>query len=136
MAKTVLIVDDVAFVRKTLAEILREAGYSVVGEAADGKEAIEKWRELRPDVVTMDVVMPNLSGIDATKEIMKTDRNAVVVMISAMDQIHLVMEAINVGAKDYIQKPFHSQDVLNVLSRAIRGESNPESPSTLAPRAG
>jgi two-component system chemotaxis response regulator CheY len=67
---------------------------------------------------------------------MKQDKSAVVVMISAMDQIHLVMEAINVGAKDYIQKPFHSNDVLNVLSRAIRGESNPESPSTLAPRAG
>ena len=68
MAKTVLIVDDVAFVRKTLAEILREAGYSVVGEAADGKEAIEKWRELRPDVVTMDVVMPpSSSGVNALR---------------------------------------------------------------------
>ena len=136
MAKTVLIVDDVAFVRKTLTEILHDAGYQVVGEASDGREAVEKWRELRPDVVTMDVVMPNLSGIDATKEIMKQDRNAVVVMISAMDQIHLVMEAINVGAKDYIQKPFHSTDVNMVLSRAIRGESNPETPNTLAPRAG
>ncbi len=136
MAKTVLIVDDVAFVRKALTEILREAGYQVVGEAADGREAIEKWRELRPDLVTMDVVMPNLGGIDATKEIMKQDKNAVVVMISAMDQIHLVMEAIHVGAKDYIQKPFHSEDVYNVLSRAIRGESSPDAPSTLAPRAG
>ena len=74
MAKTVLIVDDVAFVRKTLAEILRESGYTVVGEATDGREAVDKWRELRPDVVTMDVVMPNLGGIEATKEIMKTDR--------------------------------------------------------------
>jgi two-component system chemotaxis response regulator CheY len=136
MAKTVLIVDDVAFVRKTLTEILRESGYDVVGEAVDGKDAIEKWKQLRPDVVTMDVVMPNLGGIEATKEIMKADRNAVIVMISAMDQIHLVMEAINVGAKDYIQKPFHSGDVSNVLSRAIRGESTPDTPSTLAPRAG
>lgn len=136
MTKTVLIVDDVAFVRKTLTEILREAGYVVVGEAADGREAIEKYRALRPAVVTMDVVMPNLGGIDATKEILKIDRNAVIVMISAMDQIHLVMEAINVGAKDYIQKPFSANDVDNVLSRAIRGESSPEAPSTLAPRAG
>lgn len=136
MAKTVLIVDDIAFVRKTLAEILREAGYQVVGEATDGREAVEKWTELRPDVVTMDVVMPNLSGIDATKEILKRDKQAIVVMISAMDQIHLVMEAINAGAKDYIQKPFHSADIHQVLSRAIRGESNPEAPATLAPRAG
>lgn len=136
MANTVLIVDDVAFVRKTLSEILRESGYTVVGEAADGKEAVEKWRELRPDLVTMDVVMPVLGGIDATKEIIKLDRNAIVVMVSAMDQIHLVMEAINVGAKDYIQKPFHSQDIHNVLSRAIRGESTPETTNTLAPRAG
>lgn len=136
MTKTVLIVDDVAFVRKALTEILREAGFQVVGEASDGREAIEKYRELRPAIVTMDVVMPNLGGIDATKEIMKLDKSAIVVMISAMDQIHLVMEAINVGAKDYIQKPFHSEDVHNVLSRALRGESTPEAPSTLAPRAG
>ncbi|MBS1961891.1 MAG: response regulator [Bdellovibrionales bacterium] len=136
MAKKVLIVDDIAFVRKTLAEILREGGYQVVGEASDGREAVEKWTELRPDVVTMDVVMPNLSGIDATKEILKRDKQAIVVMISAMDQIHLVMEAINAGAKDYIQKPFHSGDIHQVISRALRGESNPEAPATLAPRAG
>lgn len=125
MAKTVLIVDDVAFVRKTLAEVLTEAGYSVVGEAADGEEAISQWGKLRPDIVTMDVVMPKVSGIEATKQIMKLDRNAIVVMISAMDQIHLVMEAIHVGAKDYIQKPFHSEDVRNVMERALRGESEP-----------
>jgi two-component system, chemotaxis family, chemotaxis protein CheY len=136
MAKTVLVVDDVAFVRKTLTEILLDAGYQVVAEAADGKEAIAKWREFRPDLITMDVVMPNMGGIDATKEIIKIDKHAVVVMISAMDQIHLVMEAIHVGAKDYIQKPFHSHDVLNVLARAVRGESNPEAPSVTAPRAG
>ena len=136
MAKTVLVVDDIAFVRKTLSEILREGGYYVVGEAADGQEAVEKWKEFKPDVVTMDVVMPRLGGIEATKEILKLDKNAVVVMVSAMDQIHLVMEAINVGAKDYVQKPFHSEDVRNVVSRAIRGESNPAEPSTLAPRAG
>jgi len=125
MAKTVLIVDDVAFVRKTLAEVLIEAGYSVVGEAADGEEAIAQWGKLRPDIVTMDVVMPKVSGIEATKQIMKLDRNAVVVMISAMDQIHLVMESIHVGAKDNIQKTFPSEDVRNVMERALRGESEP-----------
>ena len=123
MAKTVLIVDDVAFVRVTLAEILTEAGYNVIAEAVDGDDAIEKWKTHRPDVVTMDVVMPKLGGIDACKQIMKLDRDAVVVMISAMDQIHLVMEAIHVGAKDYIQKPFHSDDVKNVIERALRGDT-------------
>ncbi len=134
MKKTVLIVDDVAFVRKTLADILIEAGYTVIAEAADGKEAVEMYLKHRPSLVTMDVVMPNFTGIDATKEIMKADRNAVVVMISAMDQIHLVMEAIHVGAKDYIQKPFHSEDVRNVLARAIHGET--VEPALAAPRAG
>lgn len=134
MAKTVLIVDDVAFVRKTLGEILREAGYIVIGEAGDGREAIEKWSELRPDLVTMDVVMPKLSGVEATREIIKRNKEATVVMISAMDQIHLVMEAIHVGARDYIQKPFSADNVLLVLARALNGEIATEAAS--APRAG
>jgi two-component system chemotaxis response regulator CheY len=125
MQKTVLVVDDVAFVRKTLTEILTEGGYTVVGEAADGEEALEKWKTLRPALVTMDVVMPKMSGIEATREIMKADKNALVVMVSAMDQIHLVMEAIHVGAKDYVQKPFHSADVLNVIGRTLRGDTPP-----------
>jgi two-component system chemotaxis response regulator CheY len=137
MKKTVLIVDDVAFVRKTLAEILSESGYHVVGEAADGKEAVALYLKLRPNLVTMDVVMPNLGGIEATKEIMKSDKNAVVVMVSAMDQVHLVMEAIHVGAKDYIQKPFHTDDVRNVLSRALNGDAPADTGSPAAsPRAG
>jgi two-component system chemotaxis response regulator CheY len=126
MEKTVLIVDDVAFVRKTLADILTEAGYSVVGEAADGEEAVEKWKTFRPALVTMDVVMPRMSGIEATKQILKHDKNALIVMISAMDQIHLVMEAISAGAKDYVQKPFHSEDVANVIARTLRGDAGPQ----------
>jgi two-component system chemotaxis response regulator CheY len=126
MEKTVLIVDDVTFVRKTLADLLTEAGYVVVGEASDGEDALEKWKQLRPALVTMDVVMPKMSGIEATKQILKHDKNALVVMISAMDQIHLVMEAISAGAKDYIQKPFHSEDVANVISRTLRGDSGPQ----------
>src|SRR5690606_9492278 len=105
MGKTVLVVDDVAFVRKTLIEILSEAGYEVIGEAEDGEQAIEKYRTLRPAVVTMDVVMPKLGGIDATRAILKQDKNAVIVMVSAMDQMNLIMEAIHAGARDYIQKP-------------------------------
>src|SRR5690349_10014011 len=111
MTKTVLIVDDIAFVRKTLADILTQAHFQVVGEASDGAEAVAMYAQLSPDIVTMDVVMPNMSGIEATKKIIKGDKGAKVVIISAMGQEHLVMEAINVGAKDYILKPFTALDV-------------------------
>jgi two-component system chemotaxis response regulator CheY len=123
MAKTVLVVDDVAFVRKTLTDILTEAHYQVVGEAEDGAKAIEMYAQLRPDIVTKDIVMPNMSGIDATRKIVKADKDARIVIISAMGQESLVMEAINVGAKDYILKPFSSMDVLKTLERALLDES-------------
>jgi len=121
--RRVLIVDDVAFVRKTLSEILTEAHFQVIGEAADGAEAVEMYARLRPDVVTMDVVMPNMSGIEATKKIIKLDKSARVVIISAMGQESLVMEAINVGAKDYILKPFSSKDILSTVERALVDET-------------
>ncbi len=121
--KTVLIVDDVAFVRQTLREIFTEAGYRVVGEASDGAEAVDLYSQLNPDVVTMDVVMPQMSGIDATRRIVKTDASARVVIISAMGQENLVMEAINVGARDYILKPFTAADVLKTIERALVDEN-------------
>jgi two-component system chemotaxis response regulator CheY len=123
MSKKVLIVDDVAFVRKTLSEILTQAGYQVVGEAADGQEAIDKYITTRPDLVTMDIVMPMMSGIEATRKIMKLDKTAHVVIISAMGQENLVMEAINVGARDYVLKPFSAAEVLKTLDRAFLGET-------------
>src|SRR4051794_24520274 len=119
MAKTVLVVDDVAFVRKTLTEILTEAHYQVIGEASDGAEAVEMYRRLRPDIVTMDVVMPQMSGIEATRKILKEEKDARVVIISAMGQENLVMEAINVGARDYILKPFSAEDVQKAIERAL-----------------
>lgn len=123
MSRKVLIVDDVAFVRKTLSDILKQGGYQVVGEAADGADAINKYAELRPDVVTMDVVMPQMSGIEATRKIMQMDKDARVVIISAMGQENLIMEAINVGARDYVVKPFSAVDVLKTVARALAGDA-------------
>ena len=122
MAKTVLIVDDIAFVRKTLSDILTQAHYQVVGEAADGIEACQLYQKLRPDIVTMDVVMPQMSGIDAARRILKMDRHAKIVIISAMGQENLLMEAINVGARDYLLKPFTAQDVLKTVERALMSD--------------
>jgi len=122
MKKTVLIADDVPFVRKTLTDILTKAHFQVIGEASDGKQAVDLFKKLRPDVVTMDIVMPVMSGIEATKAIMSHDKDAKVVILSAMGQENLVMDAINVGAKDFILKPFTTEEILRTLDRAIRGE--------------
>ena len=119
MAKTVLVVDDVAFVRQTISKILTDAHYVVVAEAADGVSAIELYRKHAPDIVTMDIVMPQMSGIEATKKISKMDKNAKIIIVSAMGQGSLVMEAINVGAKDYILKPFKAEDLLRTIAHVL-----------------
>ena len=129
MARTVLIVDDVEFVRKTIAEILTEAHYHVVGEASTGAQAVELYNRLHPDVVTMDIVMPEMSGLDAARKILKTDKQARIVIISAMGQENLVMEAINVGARDYVLKPFSSADILKSVERAFEDEAQPSARS-------
>lgn len=115
MARTVLVVDDIAFVRKTLSDILKSAHYQVVGEAQNGLEAVDMYTRLKPDVVTMDIVMPELSGIEATRRIIKKFKDARIIMITAMDQEQLIMDAINAGARDYLVKPFTSTDVLRAL---------------------
>ena len=119
--KRVLIVDDTLFMRNTLRDIFTSAGFSVVGEADDGVQAVSLFRELKPDLVTMDIVMPYKSGIDATREIVQIDPAAVVVMCSALGQESLVMEAIEAGATDFIVKPFRGEDVLAVV-RKVLGE--------------
>jgi len=123
MAKTVLIVDDLVFVRRTLSDIFTQAHYQVIGEAANGADAIQQYVKLRPDIVTMDVVMPEMSGIEATRKICMMDKDAKIIIISAMGQENLVMEAINVGAKDYILKPFSRDDVIKTADKAVRGDS-------------
>jgi two-component system chemotaxis response regulator CheY len=119
MPKRVLIVDDAVFMRNMIRDIFTSGGFQVVGEAANGLEAVEKFRELRPDLTTMDIVMPFKSGIEATREIGKIDPRAVVVMCSALGQEALVMEAIEAGASDFIVKPFKSEDVIAVVKKVL-----------------
>ena len=116
---TVLICDDAIFMRTLVGDILKRAGYIVVGEAATGRQAVEKYRELRPDFVTMDIVMPELSGIDAVREICKLDPQAKILMCSAMGQQALVVEAIQAGAKDFVVKPFQPSRVLEAVQRVL-----------------
>lgn len=125
MARSVLIVDDLPFVRKTLIEILTKAHYNIVGEAADGHEALELYQRLKPDLVTMDIVMPQISGIETIKRIFKVDKNARIVVISALGQENLVVDAITLGARDYIVKPFSAMDVVRTLERALLDEDTP-----------
>jgi two-component system chemotaxis response regulator CheY len=123
MAVRVLVVDDAMFMRSMIKDILKLAGdrYEVVGEATNGKEAIARYRELRPQLVTMDIVMPQLDGIEATREILKVDPSANIVICSAMGQEALVVESISAGAKDFIVKPFTSERVLQVLAKILPG---------------
>jgi two-component system chemotaxis response regulator CheY len=119
--KTVLIVDDIAFVRKTMKQILTSHGYKVVGEAENGIDAIELYESTRPDIVTMDLVMPHMNGVAATRAILKNDPEAKIVILSAMLQENLVTEAIMAGAKDYIEKPFQTDEVMRVLAAVLSG---------------
>ncbi len=119
MLKTVLVCDDAVFMRTMLADILTQAGFAVIGQAKTGSEAIEKYRELRPDLVTMDIVMPDLGGIEAVKQIMKEYPDARVLMCSAMGQQSLVIEAIQAGARDFVVKPFQPSRVLEAVQRVL-----------------
>ena len=113
----VLVTDDAMFMRTMLKNILINNGHEVIGEASNGKEAVLKYMELRPDVVTLDITMPEMDGLQAVKEIMRIDSNARVIMCSAMGQQAMVIEAIQSGAKDFIVKPFQPDRVLDALSR-------------------
>jgi two-component system chemotaxis response regulator CheY len=114
-----MVVDDALFMRNMLKDIFTKAGHEVVGEAANGEEAISKYAELKPDLVTMDIVMPVKSGIEALQAIRSTDPDACIVMCSALGQDALVVEAVQAGAKDFIVKPFKEERVLDVVRRVV-----------------
>ena len=119
MGHRVLVCDDAIFMRTMISDILSGAGYEVVGEAETGLQAIERYRLLNPDLVTMDIVMPDMGGIDAVREIVKQDPNAKILMCSAMGQQALVVEAIQAGAKDFVVKPFQPSRVLEAVQRVL-----------------
>lgn len=120
MGNRVLIVDDAAFMRMMLKDILTKNGYVVVGEAENGIAAVNKYKELRPDLVTMDITMPEQDGITALKEIRKFDTNAKIIMCSAMGQQAMVIDSIQAGARDFIVKPFQPDRVLEAVAKAVR----------------
>ena len=119
MSKRILIVDDAVFMRMKLKDILESNGYEVVGEAGNGMEAVELYTAEKPDLVTMDITMPEMDGIQALKAIKEQDQGAKVIMCSAMGQQAMVMEAIQAGAKDFIVKPFDTDRVLQSLEKAL-----------------
>ena len=119
MAKNILICDDAAFMRMMIKDILNKNGYTVVGEAENGAKAVEKYAELKPDLVLMDITMPEMDGIQALKKIKEADPSATVIMCSAMGQQAMVIESIQSGAKDFIVKPFQADRVLEAVRKVV-----------------
>ena len=119
MSKDILLVDDAAFMRMMLKDILTKAGYNIIGEAENGVQAIEKYKELNPDLTILDITMPEMDGISAAKGIKAVDANAVIVMCSAMGQQSMVVESIQAGARDFIVKPFQVERVIEAVQKVI-----------------
>lgn len=119
MANRVLVVDDAAFMRMMIKDILSKNGYEVVGEAENGLKAVEKYKELMPDLTLMDITMPEMDGIEAVKNIKQIDAAAKIVMCSAMGQQAMVIESIQAGARDFIVKPFQAERVLEAVRKVI-----------------
>jgi len=115
----ILIVDDAAFMRMMIKDILTKNGFNVVGEAENGAEAVAKFEELNPDLVTMDITMPEMDGITALKKIKEMDSSARILMCSAMGQQAMVIDAIQAGAKDFIVKPFQADRVIEAIEKAL-----------------
>jgi two-component system, chemotaxis family, chemotaxis protein CheY len=116
----VLVVDDAAFMRKMVTDALSSGGHEIVGEAANGEEAVQRFQELRPDVMTLDITMPEKDGLAALQEIIAVDPGAKVVMCSALGQESKVLQSIKLGAKDFVVKPFQPDRVLSAIEKALR----------------
>lgn len=122
MKFSVLVVDDALYVRSMIRDILTASGkYEVTGEASNGMEALQKYQELQPELVIIDIVMPIMDGIEATRQILKLDPKARIIICSSLGQEPLVIESIAVGARDFISKPFTSEKVIRVLDQVLRG---------------
>jgi two-component system chemotaxis response regulator CheY len=121
MAKKILLVDDAAFMRKVIKDTLSKNGYTELYEAVDGADAVEKFSEIHPDLVIMDITMPNMDGLEALKAIRAKDSNASIVMCSAMGQESMVMDAVRSGAKDFIVKPFKPDRILKTVTSVLGG---------------
>ena len=119
MAKNILICDDAAFMRMMIKDILTKNGYNVAGEAENGLRGVEKYKEVNPELVLMDITMPEMDGIQALREIKKVDPNASVIMCSAMGQQAMVIESIQAGAKDFIVKPFQADRVIEAVKKVV-----------------
>lgn len=119
MAKNILICDDAAFMRMMIKDILTKNGYNIAGEAENGVKAVEKYAETKPDLVLMDITMPEMDGIAALKKIRELDANACIIMCSAMGQQAMVIEAIQSGAKDFIVKPFQADRVIEAVKKVV-----------------
>ena len=119
MSKTVLVVDDAAFMRMMIRDILSKEGY-VIHEAVNGRDAVEKYAEIQPDLVTMDITMPEMTGIEALREIRATDQDARVLMVSAMGQQKMIVEALEAGALDFLVKPFQPTKVLETVKKCLQ----------------
>jgi two-component system, chemotaxis family, chemotaxis protein CheY len=119
MAARVLIVDDLSFIKLLIRDTLEKTGFDVVGEASNGLEAIELYKKLHPDVVLMDITMPRMDGIQALQEIIKVDKNAKVIMCSALGQQKLIIQSIQYGAKDFIVKPFKQERIVGAIKKVL-----------------
>ncbi len=121
MGKKIMLVDDTKFMRMMLANILKPKGYEIIAEAGDGLEAIDKYKQCKPDLVTMDIVMPHMDGIEAVKNIVASDSGAKVIMVTAVGQDSKVKEAIEAGARGYIVKPFQAPQVIEEVEKILSG---------------